>query len=371
MYNKIEEYVIFKLRNDSSKDKDEKKEEILSNIIDRYDALCEKTNDQEYSYIEAIKAYGEFTNEDKEAESYKPEIAEMLLVSATILSVTSLIVTLLSGVAGVIVLGVSITLYSVGTVYLFQFSKFVQSEEYDIEKYNLFIDKTFSYMKTNFIFWSIALSLIFARMIYSLVLLIVLTTTIDTWNIEYFRVLLFLAVVGFFIVFAIIGSLFIVLYRKIMIKYADLTGKNDVKSVWVKAKEFISNEYIPKKNIFLRKWFYPLLNFIIIIILFIDIRFVNINRSDWDRFNNFFITENFIIISLYILITILFLKEKIKNHLLLPGFTLVISLVGFIIWIVIISSNSVNSQNGPLLLYIGIIFSILFIFDFVLNRKIK
>ncbi|NLD49364.1 MAG: hypothetical protein GX660_19580, partial [Clostridiaceae bacterium] len=79
MHNKIREYVFFKLRNDHSNDHLEKKEEIISNIIERYDELFQRSNDEEYAYVEAIKTIGEFIDEgDLDEGAYKPEFAEML-----------------------------------------------------------------------------------------------------------------------------------------------------------------------------------------------------------------------------------------------------------------------------------------------------
>ncbi|AIO18831.1 hypothetical protein KQ51_00952 [Candidatus Izimaplasma bacterium HR1] len=372
MHKKIREYVDFKLKSDHSEDHEEKKEEIISNIIDRYDELYEKTKDKSYSYVEAIKTFGDFPADSTDEDSYKPLVAEMFLVSATVISVISLIVTLLSGVAGAIVVGISITLYAVGAVYLYQYSKFIQREEYDIQKYTSFIDKVFSYMKTNFVFWAISLSLIFTRMIYGIVVLFATVMTMDTLGIEDFYGIITFSVIGFLIVFAIIGSLFIGLYRRLIKKYTDLSGNNDVKSIGLKAKEFITHNYTQKKNIFLRKWFYPVLHLIISLILLIDINVVSDSSEyEWYVLSRFFIIENLIIICLYLLLTILIVLGKIKYHLLIPIINILISVIVFIVWIALESTRSISSVNGPIFFFVGIVFILLFIIDFNLNRKIK
>ncbi len=373
MYTKIREYVNFKLRNDHSDDHKEKKEEIISNIIERYDELLHKTNDESYSYIEAINTIGDFAEESKEEDNYKPELAEMLLISATVLSVISLIVTLLSGVAGAIITGISITLYSVGAVYLYQYSKFVQVEEYDISKYNTFIDKAFSYMKTNFIFWALSFSLIFSRMIYSFVFLIASLIAFNNLRIEDLYGVYAFSIIGFLIVLSIISSIFIRFYRRLMMKYTDLTGKKDVKSVGSKAKEFISSGFKLKSNFFSSKWFYPSLHLIVIILLILDTNIVSDNSvHNWYHYSNFLITENIVIISLYLILTLLFLLNKIKNHIILPLFNILVSIIVFIIWIGFgYAGTNISSFNGLIFFCIGIVFILLFIIDFSLNKKIK
>ncbi len=372
MHKKIRDYVGFKLRSDQSKDREEKKEEIISNIIDRYDELYEDTKDKSYSYVEAIKTFGEFPADSNDVDLYKPQVAEMFLVSATVISVISLIVTLLSGVAGAIVVGISITLYAVGAVYLYQYSQFIQREEYDIQKYTSFIDKVFSYMKTNFVFWAISLSLIFTRMIYGIVLIFATAMTMDSLRIEGFYGILAFSVIGFLIIFAIIGSLFIGLYRRLMTKYSDLSGNINVKSIGLKAKEFITHNYTQKKNIFLRKWFYPVLHLVISVILLIDINVVSDSAVyDWPVLTQFFIIENLIIICLYLLFTILIVLGKIKYHLIIPIANILISVIVFVIWITLESTRSISSVNGPIFFFVGISFILLLIVDFNLNRKIK
>ncbi len=360
------------MRSDRSKDHEEKKDEIISNIIDRYVEMYKDTKDKSYSYVEAIKTFGEFPTDSNDEDSYKPQVAEMFLVSATVISVISLIVTLLSGVAGAIVVGISITLYAVGAVYLYQYSKFIRREEYDIQKYTSFIDKVFSYMKTNFVFWAISLSLIFTRMIYGIIVLFATAMTMDSLRIEDFYGILVFSVIGFLIVFAIISSLFIGLYRRLMKKYTDLSGNNDVKSIGLKAKEFITHNYTQKKNIFLRKWFYPVLHLIISVILLTDINVVSVSAEyEWYAISQFFIVENLVIICLYLLLTILIVLDKIKYHLIIPIINILISVTVFVIWIALESSRRISSVNGPIFFFAGIAFILLFIVDFNLNRKIK
>ncbi len=369
MYTKIREYVNFKLRNDYSSDVEEKKEEIISNIIERYDALYEKTQDESYSYIEAIKNIGEFS-EEKEENQYKPQFAEMLLVSATVLSVISLIATFLNGVAGIIVIGVSMSLYAVGAMYLYQYSKFVQSEEYDITKYHAFIDKSFSYAMTNFTFWAISLSLIFSRIIYGfLISLLVLTVTGDP---EAVLSILLISVIAFLIALTIVGAVFIGLYRKLMKKYTDLTGKEQVITVGQRVKQFMGKSSSEKGNIFLSSWFYPIFHFIIVIFLIADI--IHIYDRTYNPnivYNELFLIENFTLIFLYVAITFLHIAGRIKHHMIVPLFTLGISITGFIFWLIMANSYYISSFNGEVFFFVGIIFLFLTILDFAINRKIK
>jgi hypothetical protein len=372
MHKKIKDYVWFKLRNDHSSDHLEKKEEISSNIMERYDELFEQSNDEENAYVEAIKTIGEFVEEDVEQVAYKPEFAEMLLVSATVLSIISLLATLLSAVAGIIIVGTSITLYAVGAVYLYQYSKFTANEEYDIQKYQTFLNKTFSYMKTNFIFWSLSLSLIISQLIYSIVLVIATISTINNMSIEDFFGVYFFSILGFFIVLAIIGSMFISLYRKLMKKYTDLTGDDDVQSVGMKARIFLGKRSERKTNWFLNKWFYSAINIIVIIFLILDIigtsSFYN---DDYNNLVNLVLVLNSSFIVFYGVVTALYLLGKIKRRLLVPFFNVLSSVTMFLIWIVVNDIARTGSFAGPFFFIAGIVFIILLIIDYSMNRTLK
>lgn len=370
MYNKIRDYVFFKLRHDHAEDHLEKKEEIIANISDRYDALYEQTKDQDYAYVEAIKTVGDFSSEINEEEAYKPQLAEMLLVSATVLSVIALLATLLSGLAGVILVGVSMTLYAVGATYLYQYSQFIQTEQYDISKYHRFIDKTFSYMKTNFTFWAISLSLILARLIYHFMLGITAISTMNNLMVEDLFSIFFLTAIGFFIVLAIVGFIFYRLYIRLMEKYKDLTGKDDVQSVALKARTFIgkkTKKVEENHNIFTSKWFYPSIYGIVVIVLLLDILSVMSAYSGSVRpLPSMVIIVNVMLILFNIVISIFFIVRMIKKHLLLPMIQIVVAFFVTLIW-VFSDFRMSGSINGQLYFFVGLIFLVLLIIDYIKN----
>lgn len=146
MYNKIKSYVSYQLRFDSSTDKDEKIEEITANIFDKYEELLKESNNPEQAYIEAIKTMGDFGQENQE-KTHDPNIAEMLILTRTILSVFGLLLTFISTIAGGIVIALSIISYAVGAMYLYQKSQYIKKEEFDLDKHKHYLTKIFFIFK--------------------------------------------------------------------------------------------------------------------------------------------------------------------------------------------------------------------------------
>lgn len=334
MYNKIKEYVFFKLRNDHSTDNLEKKEEIISNISERYDELYQKSNDKEYAYIEAIKTIGEFTEEEiKNEVSYKPEFAEMLLIAATVLSIIGFLGTLFNVLVGLIIVGISITCYAVGAAYLYQFSKFSESEEYDVKKYQIFLDKIFAYMKTNFIFWSLSLSFIISDLIYKAVLMISVTSLFKTFYIDKVFFIYLYSIVISLIALVIIVTCFYNLYKNLMKKYSILSGNDDVKSVGMIANEFIGKSVDNDHNSTIKKIFYIILNGIAFIILAVNTGFEIYLYSFSHNFNMLlFSIINCVLILFYSLVAVLYLVRKIKTSTVKEIFYVISLIILFLIW---------------------------------------
>ncbi len=245
MHDKIRRYVYYFLRFDSSEGNQEKKEEIISNLIDRYDAIYEETHDESYAYIETIKTIGDFvdTKKEKKLETYKPNFAEMFLIASTVLSVFGLIIVLLNAVYGSLVIATSIVFFAVGAVYLYQQSQYVKEHDYDIDKHNYYLTKTFSYVKTNGIFWSIATAYLITMIVYSLMITFAGPITISGDNAidSIFSIILFFASI-FVITFIIILLIFILIYKKSMLKYEKLTGLKSLKSASSIAVDFINDD---------------------------------------------------------------------------------------------------------------------------------
>lgn len=372
MHKKIIEYVNFKLRNDESSDIQDKKAEIIANTIDRYDELFEKYHDEEYAYIEAIKSIGEVLGEETEETTYRPEFAEMFLISATVLAIISLITTFLSGIAGIILLGISITLYAVGAVYLYQASKFAKTEEYDISKYQLFLDKCFSYMKTNFTFWALTLSILLTKIIYSIFMYIATISSINSISIADFQSIVIFSVISFIIIFLIICLIFVVLYRKLMQKYTALSGNKDIQSVGKKVKLFLNKGTKDKPNLFQNKWFYTIINIIVMIFVVIDI-IVTTNSYNYLYTNIviFTVVFNFVILFAYAVVTTRHFNHQFKNSFFVPIFNIVMSILVFTVWMSFDDIHYTLCSNGPIFFFFGIISIFLFFIDYLLNRKVK
>ncbi len=277
MIQKIREYVYYQLRFDTTKGNEEVKEEIISNISDRYDEFFEKTKDENYAYIQAIKSMGDFTegkHKEAETKAYKPSIPEMFLISGVILAVFGSLIVFFSVFAGTIVIMLSIITFAVGASYLYQESQYIKEVEFDIEKHNDYLTKIFSYIKTCFVFWAIGLSYILAGILNSIITYFVLLNAGVSGNVEGLKTALTVAILGFIIFFIIFLFIFKNIYQRLLNRYYELTGVKDLQSKLNVAKNFLKNgvkeEMVSKSLVIDKYWFYPsiILMTLVIVLLF-------------------------------------------------------------------------------------------------------
>ncbi len=147
MHDKIRQYVNYQFRFDERNDIEELKEEIIANLIDRYEEYRQKGLTEEEAYIEAIKSMGDFSqheyNKISEEYSIKPQIPDILLMCGAILSIFGMILTLFNGIVGTIITAISILLFSGSAYYLYSYSQYIRKQHMDIEKHNLLLTKIF------------------------------------------------------------------------------------------------------------------------------------------------------------------------------------------------------------------------------------
>jgi hypothetical protein len=345
MEAKIKQYVDYQFRFDKREDLAETKEEIIANLIDRYHEYLNEGSTPEAAYIEAIKSVGDFTNNPvndiPNEYSIKPSVPDILLLCSTILSIFGLLIYLFSNITGTIITVISILLFSSSAYYLYSYSQYVRKEEMNIEKHHLLLTKIFRYLKTNFVFWALSLSMIMA----ALVMRILSTLLLIDFSINDIRSYFLLYLIFFIIALIAFMLIFRNIYQRLMSHYYLLTGTTYLKGKIRESYEFLFGKAEEKGNIFLHRNFLPITALIIILIQLClsmsygknyinylgDINWYAYNREFYIvfLFNKLFNGQFFIVIlpilSIILNITIIILmiiKKNIKEWLQIGSFYL-------------------------------------------------
>jgi hypothetical protein len=360
MIKKIREYVNYQLRFDHSEDVEEKKEEIIANITDRYEEILKDTHDRQYAYIEAIKSMGDFTSNSTEIQdSYKPKAAEMFLLSGLILAVFSLLLMMFNPVIGGIVVMLSIVFFSTGAMYLYQESQYVKDKEFDIDKHHAYLKKVFAYMKTCFTFWSISISLLITLLLYGLITsLIVLNASNNFIGYEEFKIIIFISAIIFIFIFIILMLVFRSIYNRLSNKYFKLTGEETIVSIGKKAKAFLDTDNINNTKSPLAK-VYPIYVLIFSGLIFVVLIVLLFILDEVRGVYPFIIALSFMIVITNIILALAGLLGKVNIKFLVPIVYIMSSVFfGYIFLLGII---------GLLSLLSGIVLTILLVIDFVGN----
>ena len=293
METKIKQYVNYQFRFKSDVETEDLKAEIIANLIDRYHENLERGYDEEKAYVEAIKQMGDFSSEfkDKVSKEYsiKPHIVDVVLLCATVLAIFSTVLLLFSIVAGTILTAISIALYGSGAYYLYANAQYVKKENKDIEKHNILLSKIIKYLKTNFIFWAINISLIIANILSSLLTIVLLPSGILVHDPQSLLIL----VIIFFIIILIIAFIILFgIYSRILGKYKYMTGNVDPKSYLNDSYKFIKGRDT-EKYIYSRKYlkltggkFVPVISLVMILLCIIPLTYRYTRHSNYDGLVN-------------------------------------------------------------------------------------
>ena len=254
---KIKQYVDHYFRFDKRPDLESLKEEIISNLCDRYDeALSEGLSEQD-AYIKAVKSMGDFQAatyyNTEEQTSVLPGVPEYLLPISAILAVFGFILIFLNGIVGGILTAISIALYAVGGYYLYNKAMVVKNQEMDIELHNSYLKRIFTYMKTSFAFWSFNIAYLIAllvQMLSNLLVFILQSQTNPDVNQIRDTITLFitLSVLAFVVSFIVMIILSYQIYHRLRVKYYLLTGEKELKGKIKSSYEFIQNVDLPQRR---------------------------------------------------------------------------------------------------------------------------
>jgi len=243
---KLKNYVDYYFRFDEREDIEEVKAEVLGNLIDRYEEYLEKY-DEEKAYVEAIKSIGDFkVNEDIVED---PLLVDTGLLISLVTAIFALVGVLFNNILGLVVVMVSISLFVASAYILVGKAKVFIEEEKDIERSKYHLQKIFSYMKASFTFWSITLSLLGAKLLYSVVLSMAFLGGMNNgFYEEDFVILLVLSFVVFLLLLVVLLVLSRVIYARLMHQYYLMTGDQDVESKVQKGLSFIKNSSPNEKD---------------------------------------------------------------------------------------------------------------------------
>lgn len=246
MNEKLKNYVDYYFRFDEREDIEEVKAEVLGNLIDRYEEYLEKY-DEEKAYVEAIKSIGDFkVNEDIVED---PLLVDTGLLISLVTAIFALVGVLFNNILGLVVVMVSISLFVASAYILVGKAKVFIEEEKDIERSKYHLQKIFSYMKASFTFWSITLSLLGAKLLYSVVLSMAFLGGMNNgFYEEDFVILLVLSFVVFLLLLVVLLVLSRVIYARLMHQYYLMTGDQDVESKVQKGLSFIKNSSPNEKD---------------------------------------------------------------------------------------------------------------------------
>jgi len=243
---KLKSYVDYYFRFDEREDIEEVKAEVLGNLIDRYEEYLEKY-DEEKAYVEAIKSMGDFKVNDDIVED--PLLVDTGLLISLVTAIFALIGILFNNILGVVLVMVSISLFVASAYILVGKAKVFIEEEKDIERSKYHLQKIFSYMKASFTFWSITLSLLGAKLLYSVVLSMAFLGGMNNgFYEEDFVILLVLSFVVFLLLLVVLLVLSRVIYARLMHQYYLMTGDQDVESKVQKGLSFIKNSSPNEKD---------------------------------------------------------------------------------------------------------------------------
>ncbi|MFW6299070.1 MAG: hypothetical protein ACOC14_05255, partial [Bacillota bacterium] len=140
--------------------------------------------------------------------------------------------------------------------YTYHKAQYEKTVNGDIDRFHLYLDKSFSYLKTAFIFWGITFTILLGEMIAATILFIegVNNPMSAITNIQDFIGLYFFS---FLIASIIIGVFFYKLYQRIMMYYYHLSGKDHLDGTFKKGLSMLKGDDLSISKVFEKSlpWF--------------------------------------------------------------------------------------------------------------------
>ncbi len=236
MEDKIRKYVEYHFRFKKGKEKDELVEEVYTNLLDRFNALKEDYGDEEKAYRETIARMGDFSKieaDDNPEYSLLPRVYDVGLIVALALSVFGLVAIFLHSSLAFILTVVSIVIFVASAYYIYHKAQYEKNVNGDIDTFHLYLDKSFSYLKTVFIFWALTFTILLGLLFAGIFTFMSgVNNAMEAFSSPGQLVLAYL--LSFLVAAALIGGLFYLIYTKIMEHYRYISGKSHLEGSFQK-----------------------------------------------------------------------------------------------------------------------------------------
>ena len=233
MKEKIRRYVEYELRNQDPDQRQELIDEVTENIYEKYQELASHYENEHKAFQETIATIGDFSGVDIEAEerfSIQPGVYDIGLIVATVLAVMGAVLMPLIGLTQAFLFTLaSILIFSASAYYTYYQAQYEKNVTKNIQRFHIYLDKAFSNTKTAFIFWSITLSFVLARLFFeiyfSIHIGVWLSDPLSMTQIEIGEVIFF-SILFYVLSLALIATLFILAYQKLIAYYQTISGKD-------------------------------------------------------------------------------------------------------------------------------------------------
>lgn len=233
MKDKLRIYVEYEFRFNEERNKEALVDEAYNNLLKRYETLKEKYGDENRAYRETIEELrAERDSEKKVGRPYSsmPKLYDVGIVVALILSIFGILAFFVSAGLAFVLAVISIVLFGGSAYFMYHRAQYEKNENGDIERFNHYLDKSFSHLKSVFTFWAIIFTIFLGQMIARMFLFMEdLSDPFNTFTtFEQFVMLYF---ISFSISAAAVGVLFYLLYDSLRGHYVKISGRHPVADV--------------------------------------------------------------------------------------------------------------------------------------------
>ena len=228
MEEKLRKFVEYHYRFNDARDKDQKIEEVYNKLLVQYNTLKDRYGDEERAYRETISHIDAFADVEREIRSEYtrgPRFYDVGMVLALVVSVFAMLAFFIAASLAFVLTVISIMLFSGSGYYIYHQAQYEKNVNGDIDRFDHYLDRSFSFLRTAFIFWAITFTILFGQLIADMFLFMEgLSDPFNTFtNFEQFVMLYF---ISFTISAAATGVLFYLLYDRFHLHYRRISGKD-------------------------------------------------------------------------------------------------------------------------------------------------
>ena len=243
MQQKIIDYVNYQFRFDKREDILSIKQEMISNLIDRFNDLIDQGYDEKSAYIETVKRIGNI-NETKEQMVdpiyyQKPTWALIAMVTVGVLAIGGFAVSIISNVVGLLITLGSIGLFSTASYALYVDSQHKRALEHDIDVQKVYFQSILKTFNKNYAFWAITIAIVFTSVILNYIILLTAGSMSEVVLNGGYGQIIAAFIVIWFIVFVILFAILKSFQGSLYKKYIHITGEPNIDDINSDSKTFV------------------------------------------------------------------------------------------------------------------------------------